>query len=186
LSNIHKELIEIHGRISKSTLSRYARAARDILLLFEAPRYAYKVRQHLLFPKKIYAVDNGLLEVIRFSSTEDKGRLLENAVFVELKRRGYDPFYFKKQQECDFILQDGMKALAALQVTWALSSSKTREREIQGLAAALGRLHLTEGWIIARNEYADFRQDAWRIHVRPFWHFALDQKSIPISIEALV
>jgi uncharacterized protein len=186
LSNIHKELIEIHGRISKSTLSHYARAAREILLLFEASRYAPKIRHHLLFPKKVYVVDHGLLEAIRFSATEDKGRLLENAVFVELKRRGYDPFYFKEEQECDFILRDGTKTITALQVSWTLDSAKTRERELQGLWAALKRLHLSEGWIITRNEYEDFRQSSFQIHIRPFWHFALDRQAIPHSSGALL
>jgi predicted AAA+ superfamily ATPase len=186
LSSIHKELIEVHGRVSKSTLSQYARAAREILLLFEAMRYSPKVREHLLFPKKVYAVDHGLLEAIRFSATEDQGRLLENAVFMELKRRGYDPFYFKERQECDFVLRDGTQSIAAVQACWALTSARVREREVGGLEEALDRLRLKEGWIITRSEFDEFRRGVLRIHVRPFWHFALDRRAIPPSTGALL
>jgi uncharacterized protein len=184
LSNIHKALLDVHGRISKTTLSRYARAAKEILLLFEAERYSAKARRHLLFPKKIYAVDHGLLEAVRFSATEDRGRLLENMVYLELKRRGYSPFYFKEARECDFVIQDGTRVIAALQSAWDLSAPETRDREMQGLISALDALHLTRGWIITRNDFEDVTVGLHTIHVRPFWYFALDLGAVPRSTGA--
>src|SRR5581483_6803048 len=84
VSGLHGGLRERYGKISKGTLIRYMRYAQDIFLLFEMKRFDTKVRQQIILPRKLYGVDSGLLNAIRFSSSADNGRLLENAVFMEL------------------------------------------------------------------------------------------------------
>lgn len=93
INNLEKELKSFGHSGSKATLLKYAGFAKETLLLFEVNLFSPKVRNQLLYPRKVYGIDQGLLNAIRFSTSEDRGRILENMVFLELKRRGLDVFY---------------------------------------------------------------------------------------------
>jgi len=83
--------------------------------------------------KKIYVIDNGLANSISFKFSQNEGRLLENLVFIELKRRDKEVYYHKGKYECDFIIKKNLKITSAIQVTLSIKNSKTRERELNGL-----------------------------------------------------
>lgn len=93
-SNLEKELRELGHRGTKKTLLEYLGYAREIMVLFDAHLFSPKVGNQLLYPRKIYGIDQGLLNAIRFSMSEDRGRILENMVFLELQRRGAEVFYY--------------------------------------------------------------------------------------------
>ena len=73
---------------------------------------------------------------------------LENIVFIELKRRGYDVFYHADKKECDFVVREGMRIMKAYQVTIVMNDEKTRKREIEGLMEAMNAYGLAEGYIL--------------------------------------
>ena len=73
---------------------------------------------------------------------------MENIVFIELKRRGYDVFYHADKKECDFVVREGMRIMKAYQVTIAMNDEKTRKREIEGLMEAMNAYGLAEGYIL--------------------------------------
>ncbi|MCG3205014.1 MAG: hypothetical protein KCHDKBKB_01731 [Elusimicrobia bacterium] len=173
VSALHKELEARHGRVSKATLVQYTRYAREVFLLFELHRFDFKIRRQLLHPRKLYGVDVGLLNAIRFSSTEDRGRLLENAVYLELLRRPAELYFWRQEAECDFLIKEGKKVTQAIQVSWSVEKPETRERELRGLLEATTQFHLKEGLILTAGETADFKREHCRIRVRPFWYWAI-------------
>jgi predicted AAA+ superfamily ATPase len=119
------------------------------MLIFEARFFspsAYKQRRN---PPKIYMVDPGL--AIRAKS-QDWGRTLENVVFLELKRRGYDIYYYMGKKECDFILKESNRNLSAMQVAWEVTDDN-KQREYEGLVEACKSLKKARGTIITRDQY---------------------------------
>lgn len=173
VSNVEQELKTLGHSGSKKTLLAYLGYAREILLLFEVHLFSPKVRNQLLYPRKIYGVDQGLLNAIRFSTSEDRGRILENMVFLELKRRGHDLWYFSGKGECDFVIREGNRIKQAVQSCYRMDTPKTREREIKGLLEAMATWKCREGLILTDDEFEDVKSAQGRIAVRPFWLWAL-------------
>lgn len=179
VSNLEKELRSIGHEGSKKTLLSYLGYAREILLLFEVHLFSPKVRNQLLYPRKIYGVDQGLLNAIRFSTGEDKGRILENMVFLELKRRGLDLFYFSGKGECDFAVREGTRIKSAIQVCYRMDSPKTRDRELRGLLEAMDTLDADEGLILTDDEFGDIKAGGRKVAIRPFWIWAIGPRLRP-------
>jgi len=175
LSGLQKELAELGHVLSRSTLSQYLSHAQEAFLLFSVPLYSPRVRQQMRAPRKVYAVDHGLLNAIRFSATEDRGRLLENMVFMELWRRhGQGIYYHAGEHECDFLVRDGTTVVGALQACWSLADGRTREREVAGMLEALQAHHLDSGTIVTEADEARLQAGGKTVHVRPYWHWALE------------
>ncbi|MDD5343455.1 MAG: ATP-binding protein [Smithella sp.] len=173
VSNIEKDLLSLGHRFSKNTLITYLGYAEDAFLLFTVPKFDNKVTRQLRNPKKAYVVDHGLANAVRFSSSDDRGRLLENAVFMTLRREYDNIYYHTDNTECDFVIQEGRKITGAYQVTWALDNEKVYEREVNGLISALKAYKLKEGYIITRDDFQDIKKDGFRIKVWPLWYFSL-------------
>jgi uncharacterized protein len=177
VSNLEKELKTFGHRCSKQTLMNYLGFAREVHLLFEISLFNNKVKNQLLYPRKVYGIDQGLLNAIRFSTSEDKGRILENMVFLELKRRKNEVFYFADKNECDFVIRDGMRTTQLIQVCFQMHSPKTRKRAIAGLVEAMNKLECRDGLILTDDEYEDIEENGKTIPVRPFWFWALARQT---------
>jgi hypothetical protein len=160
ISNISKEfsyssLKKISNISSITTISEYLNYLENSYLLFEIPKFDYSLKKQLVNPKKIYAIDTGLINTISFKFSEDKGRLLENLVFIELKRRGKEIFYHKNKKECDFVIREGLDITDAIQITKSLNediTGETKKREFLGLIDALKTYNLKEGLILTEDE----------------------------------
>jgi len=121
-------------------------------------------------PAKVYLVDTGLAR--RITST-DLGHLLENAVFLELKRRGYEMSHFEGEREVDFLARRDGEDMLPVQVTWELIHSN-RDREIEGLLQACRVLSLREGLILTDDQEEDIEQGGVRISVRAALRWMLE------------
>jgi predicted AAA+ superfamily ATPase len=144
---------------SKTSLFRYYNAFLTSMLVFETRFFspsAYKQRRN---PPKIYLVDPGL--AMRAKS-HDWGRALENVVFLELKRRGHDIYYYTAKNECDFIIKENSGDLSAIQVAWEVTD-ENRQREYGGLVEACKSLKTTGGTIVTRDQ--DFEEKISGINV---------------------
>ncbi len=119
-------------------------------LISQLYKYDFSLKQQFIGAKKIYVIDNGLRNKIFFSFSDDKGKNLENLVFVELKRRGYDLFYFKDKNECDFVCLMKNKIFYVIQVCYDLNNTNF-SREINGLLNAMDKLKCRKGLIITFN-----------------------------------
>ncbi len=167
------KLQQIGHSFSKNTLTAFLRYAEDVFLLFALKKYSYKMREQLRAPRKIYAIDHGLVGAIRFGFSEDYGRMLENIVFVALMRKGDTLHYHRGNRECDFIVSDRGRPQQAIQVTKTLSDAKTREREIAGLLEAMQTYRLSEGLILTEDTSEMIKTQGKHIVVQPVWQWLL-------------
>ena len=159
-SNIGKEctynsLKNAVGIASATTLSDYCRYLEDTYLCYFINRFDFSLKKQLHYAKKVYFVDQALAQQIGFRCTDDMGRLLENIVFLELKRRKQDIYFHKQKKECDFITRHGRHVLQAIQVCVHLSDEKTKQREIEGLLEAMEAYQLDTGLIITLNDHGE-------------------------------
>jgi hypothetical protein len=173
ISNTEKAMRELGYSLSKNTLMNYLRYVNDAFLLFDVTRFDTRVTRQLRHPRKLYAVDHGLLNAIRFSTSEDRGRILENMAYMELRRRHPDIYYHAGAAECDFLILSDRHVSECIQTCWSLSDPRTAEREYRGLLEAAAAHGLREGTILTDNEHADLTRDGIEIRVRPLWYYAL-------------
>jgi uncharacterized protein len=142
----------------------------DSYLLFTIPKFSYSLKKQAVNPKKIYVIDNGLADVNSVSFSSNKGRMLENYVFLELRRRGKEVFYFKNQKECDFVVKEKNKIVSAFQVCYELDEDN-KKREIEGLAEALEKFGLSEGVILTYDQQDTLQLNGKKIAVIPAWRW---------------
>lgn len=140
----------------------------DSYLLFTVPRFSYSLKNQIRNHKKIYSVDNGLSAVNSTSFSEDNGRMLENLVFLHLRKNYKSIFYFREKYECDFLVGGKNKIIAAIQVCFDLNDDN-RDREIKGLDEAMKKLNLKEGLILTFNQEDELSTSNKRIIIKPVW-----------------
>ena len=146
---------------SKDLLFQYYRHFLDSLLINEVRLFAESTYRRMRNPAKIYLIDPGLARKV---SSEDLGRLLENVVFIELKRRGLEVFYFEEKRECDFITKNEKGQLEAIQVCYEFNE-QNRVRETTGLVDACRYVGIKEGKILTLSNEEEFKQEGIRIAV---------------------
>ena len=173
LTNIGKEfsyrsLNETFGLGSVNTIISLISYFEDSYLLFTIPRFSHSLKKQIKNPKKVYAIDNGLSAANSASFSEDKGRMLENTVFLHLRRKYKNVFYFREKYECDFLAGEKNNITAAIQVCFELNDDN-KEREIKGLQEALENLNLKEGLILTFNQEDELLVANKKIIVMPAW-----------------
>ncbi len=177
ITNIGKEfsytgLAKLHETMSKNTLIALIKFLEDCFLLFSVPRFEYSLRKQLVNPKKMYAIDTGFIRANSVSFSRDTGRQLENLVYLELRRRKYEIFYYRKNKECDFIVRNARGELSAYQVCAELHEMN-KDREIAGLAEALTNLNISTGTILTLSQDDVFEIGKVNIEVLPVWKWLI-------------
>ena len=153
---------------SKDLLFRYYKHILESMLIFEVKKFSESVYKRTRNPAKVYLVDTGLAEGL---ISEDLGRRLENFAFLELKRRGYEIFYFEGKRECDFIVvKDGN--FLPVQITYELNKENT-EKEIEGLIEACKFLNKKRGIIITYDEERSLEIEGMSIDILPAWKWGI-------------
>ncbi|MBI3618090.1 MAG: ATP-binding protein [Candidatus Omnitrophica bacterium] len=154
---------------------KYARYLEEAYLLYVLNRFSHKFKEQLKAPKKAYFVDTGFLAAKAFQVSRNSGRLMENAVFIELVRRGYVPneslFYYKtrNKKEVDFILREGTKVQGLIQVCLDLDSEGARKREHGALIEAGEELDCRRLTILSRDTEAREPVKGGEIEIVPLW-----------------
>lgn len=156
---------------SKKTVSNYLQYLRDAFFLILHEKFSFSPRKRIMNPKKVYLLDQGFAALgVPFS--ENRGKVLENVVAVELHRRGIEAFYFLKRRECDFILKRGTRPAEAIQVCWELKDSN-RDRELQGLREAAESLNLKKAAILTYNQEDRAAAGKLPVSITPVWKWLL-------------
>lgn len=140
----------------------------DAYLMFLVPLFDTSLKVQARNPRKIYGIDQGLVHFSSLSGSPDLGRLLENAVFLKMKREGSGIWYFRGKRECDFICRTAGGQMQAIQVTCQVSSVNEK-RETEGLLEAMDRLDLPEGTIITCDQEDLLRKEDKIIRLVPAW-----------------
>ncbi len=172
-TNKYYNILKSQGKkISKNTLFTYLACAADINFLFMVPKYG-KLKEQFANPKKVYVIDTGLINAISFKFSQNIGRLYENVVFIELKRRDRDVYYWKKKYECDFLTKKGERVNEAIQVCYKLTEDN-KEREINGIIEAMDEFNLNEGLIITGDYDGEEFENGKKIVYKPLWKWLLE------------
>jgi predicted AAA+ superfamily ATPase len=153
---------------SKDKLSAYYRYFLDSMLVFETRLYAASAYRRMRNPPVIYVADIGLAKRVKSS---DQGHLLENHVFLELKRKGSELYYFNEKTECDFVLKSDTGD-EVIQVTYELND-ENQDREINGLVDACKMLKKRQGTIVTMDQEDEKKVRKTNIRIIPFWKWAI-------------
>lgn len=175
----YSSLGKVVGIQHPDTIKNYLEYIQQTYLISQLFRYDPSVKKQMMSPKKIYFVDNAIIKRIGFNATENNGVFLENLVFIELKRRGWDVYYYADKKECDFIVRKGLHISDAYQVTLKMDSLQTREREIAGVREAMQAYSLSKGYILTfeGKETINF-DDGTIVEVVPVWEWILQYKPL--------
>ena len=175
----YSSLGKVVGIQHPDTIKNYLEYIQQTYLISQLFRYDPSVKKQMMSPKKIYFVDNAIIKRICFNATENNGVFLENLVFIELKRRGWDVYYYADKKECDFIVRKGLHISDAYQVTLKMDSPQTREREIAGVREAMQAYSLSKGYILTfeGKETINF-DDGTIVEVVPVWEWILQYKPL--------
>ena len=146
------------GFSSVNTTKKYIDYLHEPYLFYYLSRYNNKLKLMKKAPRKVYVVDNGFVASKAFSLCDNLGRLLENQVFIELVRRGYDVektmFYYRSRndKEVDFVLRKGTQIECLIQVCYDMSNPKTEKREVDSIVECAGELKCNDLVIVTNND----------------------------------
>ncbi|MBI2045562.1 ATP-binding protein [Candidatus Pacearchaeota archaeon] len=157
-----------------ATVKSILESFESSFLFFFLNKFDYSIKTQIQNPRKVYCIDNGFLINMGFRLSEDKGKLLENSIAIELKRREKEIFYYSEKYECDFLIREGNKIKEAIQVTYELNE-KNKEREIAGLMEALNKFKLKEGLIITFDQEEKIEIEGKTIKIIPAWKWLLSK-----------
>lgn len=157
--------------LSLNTIIEHISYFEEAYLFFQNLKYEYSIQKQLGSIKKIYCIDNGLLNSVSFKFSEDVGKLIENLVYIELKRRKKEIFYHKKKYECDFVIKEKDKIVQVIQVTHNLKDNY--KREINGLQEAMDHFNIQSGTLITYDDAEETIGEEKSITSIPIWKWLL-------------
>jgi predicted AAA+ superfamily ATPase len=165
---------------SLNTVKNYLEMFESVFLFIRLNLFDYSVKRQIYNPPKFYPVDTGLSDAVGFHFSENKGKAFETMVFLDLKRRGLDAYYWKSKQgkEVDFVVRRGRKVEEAIQVSFDLRDSKTMEREIEGLRSAQKELGAKRLVVVTDDEEKEIKENGLHVEIVPLWKWLVNVDSI--------
>ena len=166
---------------SKSTVQKFCDYLQQTFLFFFLPRYNNKLKLMQKAPQKVYVVDNGFLASSAFQTSENKGRLLENLVFLELTRRkkqaGGNLFYYRSRndREIDFVVREKFQIRQLIQICYDMSNKKTENREIDAIMECAEELNCNNLLIITWDQENVVQRGDYDIQILPYYKWCLNK-----------
>ena len=154
--------------VGKDTLMEYLSYLEDINLVYLVPIFSYSLKKQQVNPRKVYCIDNGLRNTVSFMFSKDEGRLAENLVFLELKRRRKEPYYWKNKGEVDFVIKDMDSSLTAINVSY---TDDIDERETKALLEFADEFSPKVKELILLTK--DLEKTEGRIKIIPLWKWLI-------------
>lgn len=175
ISNIGKEvsynnLKKTFNIGSANSVADYLSWLEDTYVLFYLPRFSWSAKSVAINPRKVYAIDNGLVNANSLSYSKDKGRLLENLIYQYLRQKQYHLFYFRENKECDFVVFEKDTCKQVIQVCSQIHSDN-KTRELEGLIEAMEFFKLKEGFIITLNQKDKLVFNGKTVYLIPAFEF---------------
>lgn len=173
VNKFYNTLKSMAVKCTKNSLYDYLGYLTDAYLFYKVPIHSRSEKSRMLNPAKIYAIDTGLLNAMTFRNSANNGPLLENLVFMHLRRNGYEVEYIKTKDgfETDFFARHKITgAIELIQVCWDMSDNKTFNRELRGLQSAMQELSVGSGTIVTWDDETTLEGN---IQVAPVWKWLL-------------
>lgn len=175
VSNIGKEvsannLKEIIGIKATSTVLEYFCYLENSYIIQFLPMFSHSLKKQLRNARKVYCIDMGMFTQNSIVFTDEFGRRLENTIYLHLRIKYTELYYFKEQGECDFVVSERGKIKQVLQVCYQLTEDN-RKREIAGLLAAMAFFGLSIGYLITLKQKEEYLINGCTITVLPAYEF---------------
>lgn len=164
--------LKSHGiSITRESLYDFIRYFDEAFVILPLKPYSKKVSFEM---RKVYLVDHGFAKLKKYYWSKNFGRILENIVFIQLKRNGKEVYYSQNaSSECDFIIKDDTKIVSAIQVCFELNK-ENKLRELRGLVDTCQTYKLAQGLLLTYDKEDTFEQDGIKITVKPVWKWLLE------------
>lgn len=180
VNKIYNDLRSQGLKMDKNLLYEFIGYLNHVYLTFTVQKFDTSYAQRTRSDNKTYFIDNGLLNVITPNLAENMGKLLENLVFLFLRKKFgnlYESniYYFKENYECDFLVFQSKKLAYCIQVCYDISDKETKKREISGLLAALKYFNHPTGYIITTEQEEELSVDNRTIIVKPIYKLLIDE-----------
>lgn len=166
-TNSYHKSIEQELRVSRETIMEYLSHIEEIELVYLLPIFSYSLKVQQVNPKKIYSLDNGIRNAVAFKFSQDEGRLVENLVFQEIKRRELEVYYWKKKGEVDFVIKRDDK-LIGINVSYGNEIKDREEKSLWELKKEFGE-KMQELILITK----DIEENKEGIKFIPLWKWLL-------------
>jgi len=176
LSSLHSySSIKKAFSLGVDTVLSYTRMLSEAFLIFEVERFHHNLKVQSRDPKKVYVIDNGLRKIVARSINDDLGKLLENLIYLELRRQNKKVMYFKQKQEVDFLILENYIPIQAIQVTASnLEDEKTYNREVTAILECIRECRLEKGIILTWDREEKIKIAGKIIEFIPAYKWLLD------------
>jgi predicted AAA+ superfamily ATPase len=146
------KLKQVFGIRSTTTLMEYFSYTEQTYLLGFVPKFSYSIKSQIINPRKVFCIDTGIIHSLSRSFSKNAGHILENAVFLELRRKFKDIYYFNENQsECDFVVFEKNQCKCVIQVCHELNDENT-QREFKGATEAARFFNLQKATVVTLNQ----------------------------------
>lgn len=171
VNKIYNELKSQGYQVGKDTLYAYQGYVEDIYLNRFINKYSHSVVKAEGSLKKCYVIDQGMGVALDYKLSQDKGRLLETTVALELLKQDKKIAYYQNGSECDFVVIGKGEVTTAIQVALDFVELKTRRREITGLIQTCHKFKLSKGVILTLDHAEQLAEEGVDISVLPAWQY---------------
>ena len=166
--------------VTRRTIINYVSYLEESGIFHFVKKYSFSLKEQTLSLKKVYIVDLGLRRVYGFKFSQDRGRSLENIVFLELLKKKlknpiFEVYYYKdrRNHEVDFVLTEGDSVKYLIQSCLSLTDEKTRKRELTSLINASEELKCNNLFIVTLDHEEEIEISGKRIVVKPLWKWLI-------------
>ena len=178
VNKMYNEMKSQGIRCGKNTLHEYLKYLSDAYLFFQVRMHAHSERARAVNPKKTYAIDTGLVRACSHRTSPEWGHLLENFVFLELRRKydGIEYYRTAKGHEVDFLVTIPHGEPLLIQVAAEFNEPSTRKRELQAITEAMAELKIKKSLIITMSREEQLETNVGQIDVCPAWLWAVSEQ----------
>ena len=177
IANIHsyKKLQQLVEAKSLNTIKHFLEIFEEVYLFFQVDLFDYSIKRQIYNPSKIYTIDTALSQSVSFQFSKNIGHIYENLVFLELKRKNKELYYWKdeKGREVDLIIRSGREIVEMIQVCYNLSNPNTRNCEIQALIKGHQALKNPKLTLITDDEEDTYQSGNISINMIPLWKWLI-------------
>ncbi|MDV3104156.1 ATP-binding protein [Thermococcus waiotapuensis] len=159
-------------------------------LVFELPKFSFKPKDVLRGERKVYAVNTGMVNAVIPKVSENIGRLMKNAVFLELlrlkhyRKPGVELYHYRDEKgEVDFVVRGGEET-ELIQVTYASGMDEIASREVKNLFRAMESFGLKEGTLVTWDYSREVELNGLRVNAIPLWRWLLNPHVKLFNFEA--
>jgi predicted AAA+ superfamily ATPase len=165
---------------SDVTLEKYLKYLEEAYIIFSLSSFSAKAGERLRSPKKIYTVDNGFVASKAVQHFSDNGKLMENLVFTEFVKRGFEPnrelFYYKTRngREVDFAIMNGYEISKLIQVCYDVRNLDAEQREVKSLIEASDELKVDNLPVLTWDDEREVKKNGKTVKFKPLWKWLLE------------